>query len=52
VHEEAVCAIAGLEELEEVIKIVNKVINFISALALKIDNFRGEFGVQRTTYVQ
>jgi hypothetical protein len=55
-HEEALCAKAGLKELEVVMKIVTKVDNFISVRALKkkVSEFaeRGEFGVQRTTYVQ
>jgi hypothetical protein len=51
------CAKAGLKELEEVKKIVTKEVNCISARALEkkiISEFaeRGEFGVQRTTYVQ
>jgi hypothetical protein len=35
VHEKALCEKAGLKEFEEVMKIVTKVVNFISASALK-----------------
>jgi hypothetical protein len=57
VHEEALCAKAGLKKLEEVMKIVTKIVNFISAKASeKKTNSefaeRGEFGVERTAYVQ
>jgi hypothetical protein len=55
-NEVALCAKAGLKELVEVMTIETKVINYISVRALKkrISEFakRGEFGEQRTTYVQ
>jgi len=40
VHQEALCAKTGLKELEEVMKVVTKVVNFITASALNKRQFQ------------
>ena len=40
IHEEALCAKAGLKELQEVMQIVTKVVNYISARTLHKRNFK------------
>jgi hypothetical protein len=50
VHEEALCAKAGLKELEEVMKIVTKVVNCISAKALKKIQFQNLLSEVNSVY--
>jgi hypothetical protein len=50
VHEKALCAKAGVKEFEEVMKIVTKVVNFISARALEERKFQNLLSEVNSVY--